>query len=93
MILCYLYDVPSRKYRNEQYNIENFGVLMCLLSILIFFFFFFSGPFGVPLGLLAHLIKNSPKTARIRLGVRESWQKSKYFTVPPMPTHATFEIW
>ena len=60
MILCYLYDVPSRKYRNEQYNIENFGVLMCLLSILIFFFFFFLGPFGVPLGLLAHLIKNSP---------------------------------
>ena len=57
MILCYLYDVPSRKYRNEQYNIENFGVLMCLLSILIFFFFFFSGPFGVPLGLLAHLIQ------------------------------------
>jgi len=34
MILCYLYDVTSRKYRNEQYNIENFGVLMCLLSIL-----------------------------------------------------------
>ena len=60
MILCYLYDVPSRKYRNEQYNIENFGVLMCPLSILIFFFFFFLGPFGVPLGRLAHLIKNSP---------------------------------
>jgi hypothetical protein len=54
MILCYLYDVPSRKYRNEQYNIENFGVLMCPLSILIFFFFFFLGPFGVPLGLLAY---------------------------------------
>ena len=34
---------------------------MCPLSILIFFFFFFLGPFGVPLGLLAHLIKNSPK--------------------------------
>ena len=61
MILCYLYDVPSRKYRNEQYNIKKFGVLMCPLSILIFFFFFFLGPFGVPLGLLAHLIKNSPK--------------------------------
>ena len=55
MILCYLYSIPSRKYPNEQYNIENFGVLMCPLSILIFFFFFFLGPFGVPLGGLAHL--------------------------------------
>ena len=60
MILCYLYFIPSKKYPNEQYNIENFGVLMCPLSILIFFFFFFLGPFGVPLGRLAHLIKNSP---------------------------------
>ena len=55
MILCYLYFIPSKKYPNEQYNIENFGVLMCPLSILIFFFFFFLGPFGtvpgtVPLG-------------------------------------------
>ena len=58
--LCYLYFTPSQKYPNEQYNIENFGVLMCPLSILIFFFFFFLGPFGVPLGRLAHLIKNSP---------------------------------
>ena len=41
MILCYLYFIPSKKYPNEQYNIENFGVLMCPLSILIFFFFFF----------------------------------------------------
>ena len=71
MILCYLYFIPSKKYPNEQYNIENFGVLMCPLSILIFFFFFFLGPFGVPLGGLAHLIKNSPKVARIRLGVWE----------------------
>ena len=62
MILCYLYSIPSRKYPNEQYNIENFGVLMCPLSILIFFFFFFLGPFGVPLGRLAHLIKNSPES-------------------------------
>ena len=46
---------------NEQYNIENFGVLMSPLSILIFFFFFFLGPFGIPLGRLAYLIKNSPK--------------------------------
>ena len=61
MILCYLYFIPSKKYPNEQYNIENFGVLMCPLSILIFFFFFFLGPFGIPLGRLAHLIKNSPK--------------------------------
>ena len=53
MILCYLYFIPSKKYPNEQYNIENFGVLMCPLSILIFFFFFFLGPFGVPLGRLA----------------------------------------
>ena len=60
MILCYLYFIPSKKYPNEQYNIENFGVLMCPLSILIFFFFFFLGPFGVPLGH-AHLIKNSPE--------------------------------
>ena len=50
MILCCLYFIPSKKYPNEQYNIENFGVLMCPLSILIFFFFFFLGPFGVPLG-------------------------------------------
>jgi len=63
MILCYLYFIPSKKYPNEQYNIENFGVLMCPLSILIFFFFFFLGPFGVPLGGLAHLIKNLPRKA------------------------------
>ena len=55
-----MYSIPSRKYPNEQYNIENFGVLMCPLSILIFLFFFFLGPFGVPLGR-AHLIKNSPE--------------------------------
>ena len=71
MILCYLYRYryiicttmfqAGNVYPNEQYNIENFGVLMCPLSILIFFFFFFLGPFRIPLGRLAHLIKNSPK--------------------------------
>ena len=67
MILCYLYFIPSKKYPNEQYNIENFGVLMCPLSILIFFFFFFLGPFGVPLGGLAHLIKNLPRKEEFQI--------------------------
>jgi hypothetical protein len=40
---------------------------MCRLSILIFFFFFFLGPFGIPLGRLAHLIKNSPKFEQIEM--------------------------
>ena len=71
MILCYLYFIPSKKYPNEQYNIENFGVLMCPLSILIFFFFFFLGPFGIPLGRLAHLIKNLPKNPASAPGIQD----------------------
>ena len=70
MILCCLYFIPSKKYPNEQYNIENFGVLMCPLSILIFFFFFFLGPFGIPLGRLAHLIKNLPSSEILEISVR-----------------------
>ena len=73
MILCYLYFIPSKKYPNEQYNIENFGVLMCPLSILIFFFFFFLGPFGIPLGRLAHLIKNSPSILPILVLCGVAW--------------------
>ena len=84
MILCYLYSIPSRKYPNEQYNIENFGVLMCPLSILIFFFFFFLGPFGIPLGRLAHLIKNLPVYYLVSWPAEESstryWYRYKVST-------------
>ena len=80
MILCYLYFIPSKKYPNEQYNIENFGVLMCPLSILIFFFFFFLGPFGVPLGRLAHLQKFA--NSKIQ-EFRESHQASSWDTRNP----------
>jgi len=58
-------EIPQRAVKQRKF--WRFNVVS--LSIVIFFFFFFLGPFGIPFGGLAHLTKNSPIWARIRLEV------------------------